>query len=466
MTQTQAQETANADALTLDEALALAVRAHQAAQLDAAELIYRRILEVTPEHPDALNFLGVLTHQRGDSDGAIALIRRAIAHDATLPDRHVNLGNILAECGDLEAAAAAYRDAIALAASPTPALAHAWNNLGAVLRNQERYDEAAEAYAKAIEILPRYVEAYNNYGNLLASRGRVHEAVASYCRALTVAPRHAHSRKLLGIAYYTLGQVEEAAKLYRDWVADEPDNPIARHMLAACSGEAVPARASDAFVEHTFDSFAESFDAKLARLDYRAPELVSTAVDRCLTSTSRLEILDAGCGTGLCGPLLKPRARRLTGVDLSAGMLQRAATRGVYDALLQGELTDFLQQHPAAFDVIVSADTLVYFGPLEAVARAAFAALRAGGVLGFTVEALAETTRDDYRINPHGRYSHRRGYLERILTDTGFADILVEDAILRKEGGQPVPGYVVTGARKAVQAGAEDDRNAAGGMPG
>ena len=36
-------------------------------------------------------------------------------------------------------------------------------------------------------------------------------------------------------------------------------------------------------------------------------------------------MLDAGCGTGLCGPLLKPFAGRLDGVDLSPRMLAKAA---------------------------------------------------------------------------------------------------------------------------------------------
>ena len=42
-------------------------------------------------------------------------------------------------------------------------------------------------------------------------------------------------------------------------------DPIARHMLAACSGRDVPERASNGFIETTFDSFAASFEAKLAR---------------------------------------------------------------------------------------------------------------------------------------------------------------------------------------------------------
>ncbi|WP_204319811.1 class I SAM-dependent DNA methyltransferase, partial [Klebsiella pneumoniae] len=85
-------------------------------------------------------------------------------------------------------------------------------------------------------------------------------------------------------------------------------------LLAAISGENVPDRASDAYVANLFDAFAATFDHKLARLDYRAPELVAEAVAASQEAgTTGLAILDAGCGTGLCGPSLRPFADRLIG---------------------------------------------------------------------------------------------------------------------------------------------------------
>ena len=120
-----------------------------------------------------------------------------------------------------------------------------------------------------------------------------------------------------------------------------------------------------------------------------------------------LDVLDAGCGTGLCGPLVAPYARRLVGVDLSEAMLARARARNVYDELVKRELTAYLRDSPGSFDVIVSADTLVYFGPLEEVAAAAANALRPGGVLVFTVEELSGAASDaGYSLSPNGRYRH------------------------------------------------------------
>jgi predicted TPR repeat methyltransferase len=160
-------------------------------------------------------------------------------------------------------------------------------------------------------------------------------------------------------------------------------------------------------------------------------------------ATKRLDVLDAGCGTGLCGPLVAQFARRLVGIDLSERMIAHARARNVYDELVKCELTAYLGDSTGAFDVIVSADTLVYFGPLEVVVAAAGNALRPGGRLIFTVEELIGAGRDPgYAISPSGRYCHSQEYLERVLADASLGSEIVA-AELRLEAGDPVPGLVV-----------------------
>ena len=149
----------------------------------------------------------------------------------------------------------------------------------------------------------------------------------------------------------------------------------------------MPERASDDFVRQSFDEFAFNFDKTLKGLEYRAPELIAAVVSGEVgTLINRLDVLDAGCGTGLCGPLLAPFARRLTGLDLSPAMLAMAEGRDVYDELVTAEITVFLGGCDHTYDLIVSADTLCYFGTLEPVFAAVFGALRRGGCVAFTVE--------------------------------------------------------------------------------
>jgi predicted TPR repeat methyltransferase len=430
--------------LSLDQAMAIAIQLHRSGHLDDAAEIYRQILEQKPEYGPALHYSGVLAHQQGRGDEAVARLERSLEIDPAQADCYSNLCIVLREQGKLDQAIAACRQALAL----DPAHANAHNNLGGLLRAQGHVAEAEAAYRTAVGLNPEHSDAYTNLGNLLNSQKRTREAVECYCKAITVNPAHAESRRLLGLAYCTLGEIDKAIEVFEKWLAEEPDNPVPRHMLAACSGREVPARASDAYVENVFDTFAASFDSRLASLSYRAPALVADMVDRSgIERAPKFDVLDAGCGTGLCGPLLTAYARRLVGVDLSANMLAQARERRVYHELVKDELTAYLRGGAEAWDVIVSADTLVYFGVLDDVVQAAAGALRRRGVLVFTVEELEDTgAAPDYQIKPHGRYSHTRGYVERVLSAAGLRPD-IERAELRMEAGVPVAGLVVRATR-------------------
>jgi predicted TPR repeat methyltransferase len=426
-------------AVSLDEAIEIAINLQQNEQWVAAGAVYRQVLELAPDYPDALHYSGVLAHQEGRSEEAVALIERSLALRPDLADWHSNLAIVLRDRLQLDAAIAACRRAIAL----DPAHANAHNNLGVLLKAQGRIDEAEAAYRAAILASPNHSDAYTNLGILLNGQRRIPEAVACFCKLITLRPKHSEARRLLALAHCTLGEIDQAIGILEEWLGEEPDHPVARHLLAACSGRNVPSRASNAFVETTFDSFAGSFDAKLASLQYRAPELVAAMLsDAEGTASKRLDVLDAGCGTGLCGRLIAPYARRLVGVDLSERMLAQAEARHVYDALVKGELTTYLGGCSAAFDVIVSADTLVYFGSLAGVVAAAAVALRPGGRFIFTVEEWSNPGLEaQYVLNPHGRYGHTRQYLDGLLTTVGFQSEIIP-AELRLEAGSPVPGLV------------------------
>ncbi len=428
----------------LDEAMSIAILFQQHGQLAEAEGVYRKILELVPDHADALHFCGVLAHQQGRSQEGIGLIQSSLAIEPGRADCYSNLGIIFKAQQRLDEAVAAYQQAITL----EPAHWNAHNNLGVLFKAQGRLDEAEAAYREAIRLNADYADAYHNLGILLGNRGRTREAVACYCKVTTLSPRHPEARRLLAMAHCTLGEDDKAVAIFEEWLREEPDNVVAQHMLAACSGRSVPERASDAYVEKVFDEFANSFDAKLAKLSYQAPQVVAAMLaDAGLEPNGSLDVLDAGCGTGLCGPLVRPYARRLTGVDLSGKMLDRAREKQAYDTLEKGELTAYLRTHPGEFDVVISADTLVYFGALDDVIGAAAAALKPGGVLVFTVEDEAGDAEGvDYRICTHGRYGHARGYIEGLLAAAGLRTHIVK-VELRMEAGAPVAGFAVRAAR-------------------
>jgi predicted TPR repeat methyltransferase len=432
--------------LSLEEAVTLAILLQKGEQLVEAQELYRRVFETAPNHPDALHYAGVLAHQQGRNDEAVALIERSLALAPARADCYSNLGIIFQSTGRLDAAIDAYRRAIAI----DPGHANAHSNLGVLLRATGKPSEAEAAYRRAIQLAPDHIDAYTNLGILLNGLNRTAEAAACYCKVITLRPKHREARRLLALAHCVLGDVGAAVNIFEEWLEEEPGDPIALHMRAACTGRDVPARASNAFVERTFDSFAASFESKLEALSYRAPALVAAMLEESgLEPSKRLDVLDAGCGTGLCGPLVAPYARRLVGVDLSEGMLAHAKEKNVYDARIRAELTEYLRDHSDSFDLIVSADTLVYFGDLADVLTAAAGALRPNGLLVFTLEhAVDGEASVSYRLELHGRYSHGRAYVEQLLAAVRLRPEVTR-AELRMESGAPVAGLVIRAAKSA-----------------
>jgi predicted TPR repeat methyltransferase len=304
--------------INIMSSLSHALKLHGDGRLDEARQAYLDILAHAPDADGALHYLGILEHQCGRSESGLDLLARALDLAAPQADRLNDLGNVLTELERLEEAVAAF----AVAAELEPGDANYSNNLGAVLMRLERLPEALAAFQQALAGDPAFVPALNNLGDLYSRQHQADEAAEYYCRAYVTGPLHDKPKRMLGIAYYTLNRIEEAAAVYRAWVAEEPHNPIARHLLAACSGEDVPGRAEDAFVEAVFDEYADNFDSKLVKsLGYRGPEYIAAALERHLPGARGLRVLDGGCGTGLCGPVLAPYAGHLAGIDLSANML-------------------------------------------------------------------------------------------------------------------------------------------------
>jgi len=430
--------------LTLEEAVSFAILLQKNEQFVEANELYRRVLETAPEHPRALHYAGVLAHQQGRNEEALALIERSLALVPHQADWYSNLGIVFQSDDRLDRAIDSYRRAIAL----DPSHANAHNNLGVLLRATGQPVEAEAAYRAAIQLNPEHIDAYTNLGILLNGLKRTEEAAACYCKVITLRPKHREARKLLALAHSTLGEIDKATNIFEEWLEEDPADPIARHMLAACTGRDVPERASNGFVEMTFDSFPSSFESKLDRLSYRAPALVAAMLeDSGLQPLHRLDVLDAGCGTGLCGALLAPFAQRLVGVDLSHGMLVHAKEKTVYDTLTKAEVTKYLRDSGEAFDLIVSADSLVYFGDLKDVIAAAAGALRPNGLFVFTLEhAVRDSAGVDYRLELHGRYSHAQTYVQDLLTFSGLQSKIIQ-ADLRMEAGAPVPGLVIRAAK-------------------
>jgi len=389
----------------------------------------------------ALHRQGRLEHRQGRSLSALKLVSRALELGPGSSDSYSDLGDIYRSLGSAAGAVEAYKRALEL----QPDHPEAGRNLAAVLDKLRRVEESADEHRRALEREPGNADHLYALADAYGEMSRGEEALETLKKALA-ARRDPNAFRRLGATLYGVGRLDEAVATYEAWLRAEPDNPVARHLLAACTGKDVPERASDGFVARDFDRFAETFDEVLGGLEYSAPALVGKALERIEGAPrGELEIVDAGCGTGLLAPHLRPYARRLVGVDLSPKMLEKARKRALYDRTSTAELTSFLRSSPEAFDLVASSDTLNYFGDLREVLAAARASLRAGGRLLFTLEHAVreEDLPAGYRLHPAGRYVHAQSYVRSTLVEAGFEVIAIETAHLRREGDAYVDGLVV-----------------------
>lgn len=497
--------------------LAQAVRQHQQGRLDAAQALYRRVLDADPRQFDALHLSGVIERQRGRPAQAVDLIGQALAVDPQQARAHSNLGAALADLGRVAEALASYDTALRL----DPSYALAWDNRGNALRRLGRLRDALDSYERALHLQPGLADAWCHRAIVLHDLGRHADAVASAGQALAARPAHADALVALGNALQALDRFDEGVDAYdralalapraETWCARgaalkkagdlaaalhsyeralalKPDYALAEHYranalralgqddaavaayrralalgadaeaigfaLAALGAGGQPAAAPAGYVRELFDQYAGRFDRHLVDvLGYRTPALLDGLVRAHLPAlplpgSARFDtVLDLGCGTGLCGPYLRPLARHLIGVDLSQRMLDKAAEAGLYDELACADIAGWLAARDASCGpagLAMAADVLVYIGDLAPLFSGVRRVLHPGGLFAFSCEALDGTAGDDgYAIRPSNRFAHALHYVTATARAAGFTVVATERAALRQDGGRDVAGFLV-----------------------
>jgi predicted TPR repeat methyltransferase len=230
--------------------------------------------------------------------------------------------------------------------------------------------------------------------------------------------------------------------------ADPEDYHGARLQLARLgAGDAAPAM-TQTYVRRLFDQYAARYDAALTEhLHYRGPALLRDAVEAVMRTAGRPlrfgSMLDLGCGTGLGGAAFRPFVDWLVGVDLSPAMIALAATKGLYDRLVSGNLAEFLAEEAAdagKYHLVVAADVFVYVNDLAPIVAGIARVLAPDGVLAFTVETHSG---DGVKLLPTLRYAYGESYLRGVLGDAGLTAAHLATASVRSEKGVPVDGLVV-----------------------
>jgi predicted TPR repeat methyltransferase/Flp pilus assembly protein TadD len=438
----------------------------QCGRANDAVAAFDRAIGLAPNRPDALLAAGIARLARkepDDADDALTLLKRAQLEGLGSPELHQHLAVALLMTGRVDEAVAECNTAI----ERNPDYAEAHYHLGVACRQQGNILEALQSMRRAVELQPEYLRACQNLAVLEAEVGRLPEAEALLRRVVALKPDARDAHQTLGLLLQRMGRYTEAAielvsatrasrgEMPRHSGSGRPSvaaselerklAPVAEaaplhFRLATEAGILPPAQVPSASVSNLFDRYADLFDEHLrGTLEYRAPELIVTAI-KARSPGTLLDVLDLGCGTGLCGPLLRPIARTLAGIDLSPAMVEKAKQRGIYDRVEAKDILDALRGAPQAWDLLVAADVLMYLGDLAPIFEAALAALRPGGRFAFSVEA-GEGDRYQLGKQTH-RFAHSKPYIERLSRIFGFEAETIEEITVRKEAGQPVRGLL------------------------
>ncbi len=388
------------------------------------------------KHEEAQRWLdlGVQASNADQQPQAEQAFRRALALDPDLVDAQLGLGlTYMATRRFVQAV-----EPLRLAASSLDAPGFWRACLAQSLYMSGDFAASAEAFEQAARVEPL---GDNAQATLVRTRclaamiaGSVAPALERYraesgCDDQGLAAFAEEASAILAV----FGHVGAAAAVERWRQGRAPEDRIAAYRLNALEGAAVDRAPAD-YVTAQFDAFADRFDHQLVEmLGYSGPADLAALL---LPHRSKFDrVLDLGCGTGLAMPVLAPLGGAVTGVDLSSGMLARAAARGGYEALVQAEALTFLTEHPATFDLVFAADVLIYFGDLAAVFTAVGRALRPGGYFAFSTERGEA----DWTLLSSGRFAHGDAYVDHLAAPT-FALKARATTRLRQEGRDQVEG--------------------------
>lgn len=459
----------NSNSLSLPEA----IQHHQAGRLRKADAIYQQILQIQPDHADALHLSGLVNHQLGKHDLAYARIKQAIAHNPMAAQFHNNLGEVCRALNRPEEALVCYVKALSL----QPDFPEAHRNIGLAHLASGETDRAVSCLYDAMSRYPDYLGVYWALGQALMSQHKADEAIGICDRGLAKNPSDSALLCAKGIALKAAGKLEDAVRHYRHAIYLQPRVPelhhnlallymqqgdtedalahlekevgldphaeSARHLLAALRNTTTD-RAPVAYVRETFDSYADGFDQHLVhKLGYHAPQHLAQALrDSLGPDLQTLDVLDLGCGTGLFGEAIGTLRRNLVGVDLSPRMIEKARQREIYDELIVGDVLDYLAEaENGRFGLIAAVDVFIYIGNLLLVFEHASRILAPGGWLTFSIETATPGS-GDFCLAATGRYQHRRDYLARLSAEFGFTTAHVSESCLRKEKDKAVPGFL------------------------
>lgn len=430
------------------------------------------VIKNHPNSPAAYNNLGITYYGQEKWQDAIAAYEKAIALQPEFADAYYNLGLALTKASQWEAAVNAYKallelvpkhpgglfqlgcinmqrmqyqtaiDKFNLVAQDHPYHFETQSNLATCYLKLGKLNEAKQHYLAAFEIMPNDEQILFNLGVISMHQGRVKEAVEFYLRVVKINPDFFDAHNNLGVAFLALKNMDNAILHFREALRIQPQYEALRHTISILAREKNISTSPPEYVRSLFDSYADHYDKHMVdALHYQIPNLIYKCMQQAdVLKNEKWDILDLGCGTGLCGEKFANVARTLVGVDISERMLEVASQKNIYNELVCSDILPFLVDKIEIYDLVMAGDVWVYYGDLKDMFLAVAQSMRKYGYFIFNAEISED--KEDYVMTASGRFAHTKDYLERLISQSHLTVLRYETVIMRTQADIPVKGHL------------------------
>ncbi len=437
---------------------------------DQAIRVLQNTIANNPDYIAAFNNLGTVYYAQGKLDDAITYYYKAIAKQPNYIDAYYNLGLALTKKNLFSDAINTYQELLqqspehfaarfhlacafmqqnkiedAVAEFITIEIAQPYHfetqsNLATCYLKKGDFDQAKSHYQKALALRPQDTQILFNLGYIHMQQGFLDIAIQYYQRTVSIDPDSFAAHNNLGVAFLAKQHSGFAMQHFQKALSLQPQNEAVAYTVNALSKNKHLLAAPSNYIQSLFDAYADHYESHLLHaLDYKLPQIFEKALTPFIPAKTHWDILDLGCGTGLCGVPFKCYAKTLVGVDLSANMLEIAAQKNIYDSLIKNDITTFLAAQSTQYDLILAGDMLVYSGELDTIFQLVSQSLRPEGLFIFNAEINDSPT---FKMNQSGRFSHPKTYLDALAAKQHFSVLYYQEIITRMQNNEPVPGHL------------------------
>ena len=448
---------------------------------------YKKASRLNPVSNISLLALANLYYNREDYENAAKFAKTVLKKFPDNASAKLILGNVAYCRHQYEAAFTCYEEVY----KSNPKSYIALINMANTCYDLERYVKAVDYATSALKINPSSVDAYIILGNSYMELGKTEKAELNLLKALdfrsdnpwiynslsrlyqkseawedalnfgwksVLFAGNAQEAQHINFGYLLYECIDEksseAALSYaKKWQNAFPKNKLVQYMAASVLEDKKTKKADTEYIQKIFDAFADDFDQTLCGLEYMVPQYIAEMVQKYFKKDfwRKTKYLDLGCGTGLCAAYVKPVLgfHSTTGVDLSPKMLQKAASKHLYDRLENKEIIEFLFSETSTYQLVTAADVLTYFGDLRQIFEGVAKILDLNGMFIFSISenTLSES---DYALTPSGRFVHKLDYILALLKKTGYSKVSQSKRALRNEGDKVVYGHIIVAEKSMI----------------